>query len=154
MAPTPTERLEALGLRLPRPPSPVGSYRPVVVEGSTAYVSGQIVTNDGAAVHAGLVDREVPVATAQELARSATLQALSALVAELGSLERVHRIVRVGVYVAVSDGFDRAHEVANGATDLLVELFGEAGRPARAAVGVARLPKNAPVEVELVARVG
>lgn len=154
MASSPTQRLAELALRLPPAPAPVGSYRPVVVDGTTAYVSGQIVTHEGAVVHPGLVDREVTVAAAKELARTAALQALSALAAELGSLDRVQRILRVGVFVAVSDGFAGAHEVANGATDVLGEIFGESGRPARAAVGVARLPRNAPVEVELVARVG
>lgn len=154
MASSPTQRLAELALRLPPAPAPVGSYRPVVADGTTAYVSGQIVTHEGAVVHPGLVDREVTVAAAKELARTAALQALSALAAELGSLDRVQRILRVGVFVAVSDGFDGAHEVANGATDVLGEIFGESGRPARAAVGVARLPRNAPVEVELVARVG
>lgn len=154
MASSPTQRLAELALRLPPAPAPVGSYRPVVVDGTTAYVSGQIETHEGAVVHPGLVDREVTVAAAKELARTAALQALSALAAELGSLDRVQRILRVGVFVAVSDGFAGAHEVANGATDVLGEIFGESGRPARAAVGVARLPRNAPVEVELVARVG
>ncbi len=148
------DRLQALGLALPPPPRPVGSYAPVVVEGGLAWVSGQVVTENGAAVAPGPVDRDVPVPAAQELARRATLQALSALADALGSLESVRRIVRVGVFVASSPGFTRAHEVANGATDLLVSIFGEAGRPARAAVGVASLPLNAPVEVELLVAVG
>ncbi len=126
----------------------------MAVSGSLAFVSGQIVTKEGAAVDAGLVDRDVPSSKAKELARSATLQALSALAAELGGVDRVRRVVRVGVFVASSEGFDRAHEVADGATDLLVSVFGEDGRPARAAVGVARLPKNAPVEVELLVEIG
>ena len=153
MSQTVTERLRQMGLVLPPPPKPVGSYRPVVVEGGLAFVSGQIVTNDGVVVSPGLVDRDVPLASAKEVARAATLQALSALAAELGSLDRVRRVLRVGVFVASSDGFEMQHEVANGATDLVVELFGEHGRPARASVGVARLPKNAPVEVELLAAV-
>lgn len=153
MAPSVTERLRQMGLVLPPPPKPVGSYRPVVVERGLAFVSGQIVTQDGAVVAPGLVDRDVPLASAKEVARTATLQALSALAAELGSLDRIRRVLRVGVFVASSDGFEMQHEVANGATDLVVDLFGDAGRPARASVGVARLPKNAPVEVELLAAV-
>lgn len=97
----------------------------------------------------GSVDRDVDVAAAQAAARHATLQALSALAHELGSLEAIRRVVRLVVYVHVAPGFHREHEVANGASDLLVELFGEAGRPARSAVGVASLPRNGPVEVEL-----
>lgn len=109
---------------------------------------------DGAVVAPGSVDRDVGVEQAQQAARRATLQALSALAAELGALDAVRRIVRATVYVSVSPGFHREHEVANGASDLLVAVFGEDGRPARSAVGVASLPKNAPVEVELLAETG
>jgi enamine deaminase RidA (YjgF/YER057c/UK114 family) len=149
MAPGPTERLRQLGVVLPPAPSPKGSYAPVARSGHLAWVSGQIVFENGAVVRPGSVDRDVPSPVAGELARRATLQALSALAAELGSLEAIRRPVRVGVFVAVSPGFHREHEVANGATDLLNELFGEAGRASRTTVGVAGLPLNAPVEVEL-----
>ncbi|MGP8158825.1 MAG: RidA family protein [Thermoplasmata archaeon] len=151
MTSTPSERLRELGLELPPPPRPAGTYSPVVLDGDRAWVSGQIVTQAGSVVHPGLVDRDVPLEVARELARRAALQALSALAAELGSIDRVGRFLRVIVYVASSPGFVRQHEVANGATDLLVQLFGEAGRPARAALGVAGLPLNAPVEVEFLA---
>jgi enamine deaminase RidA (YjgF/YER057c/UK114 family) len=154
VTPSPTARLAALGWELPPPPSPKGSYTSVVVHGGTAFVAGQIVTEGGAVAHPGLVDRDVSPEVARELARRAMLQGLSALAATLGSLDRVARIVRVGVFVASSPGFVRQHEVANGATDLLVDLFGPEGRPVRAAVGVAALPLNAPVEVEIVAAVG
>ena len=102
----------------------------------------------------GLVDRDVAVEAAQEVARRASLQAVSALSAVLGSIDRIRRVVRVTVYVATSPGFVRQHEVANGATQVLVDLFGEDGRPSRVAIGVAALPLNAPVEVELLAAVG
>ncbi len=147
-------RLRELGITLPPPPRPAGSYTPVIVDGGLAWVSGQIVVEGGAAAGAGLVDRDVPVATAQDLARRATLQGLAALADAIGGVERIRRVLRVGVFVASSPGFVRAHEVANGSTDLLIALFGEAGRPARAAVGVAGLPLNAPVEVELLVAVG
>ena len=154
MPPSPSERLRALQLELPPPPRPAGTYALAVVEGGTAFVSGQVVLHEGQAVSPGLVDRDVPVEVARDLARRATLQALSALAAAVGSIDRVHRILRVVVYVASSPGFARQHEVANGATELLLALFGEEGRPARAAVGVVGLPLGAPVEVELSARVG
>jgi len=121
----------------------------VARSGSLAWVAGQIVTDQGAVVHPGTVDREVSLDAAQDLARRASLQALSALAESLGSLDRIRRILRVGVFVAVSPGFHREHEVANGATQVLVDLFGDDGRPARAAVGVASLPLGAAVEVEL-----
>jgi len=123
----------------------------VVLDGPHAWVSGQIVTEGGTVVRPGLVDHDVPVDVAKDLARRAALQALSALASRLGSVDRVQRFLRVTVYVASSPGFGRQHEVANGATDLLVEVFGDAGRPARAAIGVAGLPLNAAVEVEFLA---
>ncbi|MCI4343680.1 MAG: RidA family protein [Thermoplasmata archaeon] len=153
MTPGPTARLVELGVVLPSPPTPKGTYSPVVVVGKSAFVSGQIVFEDGKVVAPGLVDHDVPFAVGQDLARRATIQALSALASALGSLDRIRQVVRVGVYVASSPGFVRQHEVANGATDLLVEVFGEMGRPARTSVGVASLPLNAPVEVELVVAV-
>jgi len=152
--PTPSERLRELGIVLPPPPRPAGTYSPVVLEGDRAWVSGQIVTEGGSVLHPGLVDGDVPVEVARDLARRAGLQALSALAAELGSIDRIRRFLRVTVYVASSPGFGRQHEVANGATELFVQLFGEAGRPARAAVGVASLPLNAPLEVECLVRTG
>src|SRR5579875_237676 len=151
MAPTPPERLRELNLVLPPPPRPAGSYAPAVVDQGVVYVSGQIVLEAGAAVHPGRVGAEVPAEAARELARRAMLQALSAAAAAAGSIDRIRRILRVVVYVASAPGFDRHHEVANGATEILTEIFGEAGRPARAAVGVVALPLNAPVEVELLA---
>jgi enamine deaminase RidA (YjgF/YER057c/UK114 family) len=122
---------------------------PVVAGEHFAWVSGQVVVEGGAAVQPGTVDREVSVDAARDLARRAALQGLSALREALGSLERVRRVVRVAVYVASSPGFTRQHEVANGATEVLVRIFGEAGRPARVAMGVVGLPLNAPVEVEM-----
>ena len=151
MTSPPSARLRELGITLPPPPRPVGSYTPVAVDGDRAWVAGQIVTDAGSVVRPGQVGREVPPEVARDLARRAMLQALSALDAALGSIDRVRRFLRVTVYVAVAPDFDHAHEVANGATDLLVEVFGEEGRPSRVAVGVARLPLNAPVEVESVA---
>lgn len=151
MADSPNARLRQLGLVLPPPPKPAGSYSSVLVDGSHAWVSGQIVLENGAIVHPGLVDRDVSLEVAKDVARRAALQAVSALDAALGSLDRVERIVRVVVYVASVPTFVRQHEVGNGATDLLMAVFGEAGKPARASMGVTALPLNAPVEVELVA---
>lgn len=154
MSATVSERLRERGVELPPPPAPAGTYSPVVVQDGRAWVSGQVVLEGGVAVSPGVVDRDVDAGTARALARRATLQALSALAAALGSVDRVRRILRVAVYVASSPSFVRQHEVANGATELLVDLFGDDGRPARVAMGVAALPLNAPVEVELLAAVG
>lgn len=151
MSPLPSERLRELGIELPPPPPPAGTYTPVVHAERQAWVAGQIVTEAGAVVSPGLVDRDVRPELARDLARRASLQGVSALANALGSVDRVRRFLRVTVYVASSPGFYRQHEVANGATEVLVQLWGEEGRPTRVAVGVASLPLNAPVEVELLA---
>ena len=153
MPPTPSARIQELMIELPPPPSPAGAYSPVVVAGSNAWVSGQIATENGRIMHPGLVDSDVPLGLAQQLARRATLQGLSALVAALGSIDRIERVLRVGVYVASSPGFVRQHEVGNGATELLISVFGEVGRPARVSMGVTALPLGGPVEVELAVQV-
>jgi enamine deaminase RidA (YjgF/YER057c/UK114 family) len=154
VADSPSARLAERGIHLPPPPAPRGTYVPVVIEGAMAYVSGQIVLDGAGVAHPGLVDRDVSFETARDLARRSALQGLSALDVALGSLDKIRRVLKVTVFVASAPGFVRQHEVANGATDVLVEVFGEAGRPARSSVGVAALPLNAPVEVELVVAVG
>jgi enamine deaminase RidA (YjgF/YER057c/UK114 family) len=149
MPTTAAGRLRELGLSLPPPPTPKGAYVPVSRSGPLAWVSGQIAFEQGAVVRPGKVDRDVPFEVASDLGRRAVLQALSALAAELGSLDAIRRVLRLGVFVAVSEGFHREHEVANGASELLVAVFGEAGRGTRTTVGVAGLPLNAAVELEL-----
>lgn len=153
MAPSPSERLSALGVTLPPPPEPAGSYRPTVRQGNLLWIAGQIAVRDGHIIAPGAVDRDVPVEVAQDAARRATLQALSAAAQAVGSVDAVRRVVRLAVFVCVAPGFHREHEVANGASDLLVAVFGEDGRPARTTVGVAGLPRNGSVEVELLVEV-
>lgn len=123
---------------------------PVVVHRDQAWVSGMVPLKDGQVLPRGLVGGEVPVERAKEAARLAAMNALAALRAALGSLDRVERVLRVDVFVASAPKFTAQPEVANGASDLLVEVFGENGRHARAAIGAARLPLDAPVEVEIV----
>lgn len=148
------DRLSALGLELPDPPAAVASYLPCVVQGATAYVAGQIPMNDGSVVNPGVVGDRVSLDEAADGARRAALQALSALRDALGgSFDRLERIVKVQVFVAAVPGFVDHPKVANGASDLLVELLGEDGRHARAAVGVPSLPLNASVEVVVTAAV-
>ena len=147
------DRLRELGIELPPPPQPVASYVPVVVAGGLAFVAGQGALQDGAVLYPGHVGADVTVEQAQEAARRCALQALAALRAELGSLDRVSRIANVTVYVASAPGFTQQPVVANGASDLFVEVFEEAGRHARAAVGVPELPLGLSVEVAVVAEV-
>ena len=144
------QRLRELSIELPDAPVPVASYVPVVISGSYAFVSGQIALSDGTPMWSGRVGAEVGLDDATNAARRCALQILAALRSALGDLDRVGRIVKVTVFVASAPGFTDQPKVANGASDLLVEVFGEAGRHARAAVGVADLPLGAPVEVELI----
>jgi enamine deaminase RidA (YjgF/YER057c/UK114 family) len=146
------ERLAELGIQLPPAPVPVASYVPVALAGDLAFVAGQVAIEDGAVMLTGHLGDDVGVEQGQAAARRCALQAVSALRDALGSLERVAQILQVTVYVASAPGFTDQSRVANGASDVLVEIFGEVGRHARAAVGVAELPLGAPVEVAVTAR--
>jgi enamine deaminase RidA (YjgF/YER057c/UK114 family) len=145
------QRLQELGIELPLAATPVASYVPVRVAGSLAFVAGQIPLDDGKVALAGAVDADVTLEQAQEAARRCALQALASLREALGSLDLVVGIAKLTVYVASSAGFTQQPAVANGASDVLVEIFGEEGRHARAAVGVAELPLGASVEVAVTA---
>ena len=148
------ERLAELGIILPPAPQPVASYIPVKVVGDLAWVAAQIPMQDGAVTVAGKVGEEVTIDDANAGARRCALQALAALQAALGTLDRVKGIVKLDVFVASATGFTDHPKVANGASDLLVEVFGDEGRHARAAVGVPELPLGAAVEVALLVQVG
>jgi enamine deaminase RidA (YjgF/YER057c/UK114 family) len=148
------ERLAELGIILPPAPQPVASYIPVKVVGDLAWVAAQIPMQDGAVTVAGKVGGEVTIDDANAGARRCALQALAALQAALGTLDRVKGIVKLDVFVASATGFTEHPKVANGASDLLVEVFGDEGRHARAAVGVPELPLGAAVEVALLVQVG
>jgi len=146
------ERLAELGLQLPPGPAPVASYVPVTVAGELAFVAGQIPVQDGEVLLRGKLGADVSIDDARQAARRCALQALSALRDALGTLDRVAGIAHVTVYVASAPGFIDQPKVANGASDALVEVFGEPGKHARAAVGVAELPLGAAVEVAVIAR--
>ena len=147
------ELLAQLGIRLPPVAAPLASYVPVRIYGDLAYVSGQVPIEDGSLLSVGKVGADLTLEDGQAAARRCALQALAALREALGSLDRVKGIVQVTVYVASAPGFTDQPKVANGASDLLVEIFGDEGRHARAAVGVAELPLGAPVEVSVLAKV-
>jgi enamine deaminase RidA (YjgF/YER057c/UK114 family) len=147
------QRLAELGRTLPEPSTPVAAYVPAVATGNLLFVSGQIPLVDGAIPETGKVgEGEGLVAPdrAKEYAAICALNALAAVKRELGDLDRVTRIVKVGGFVASSPDFAGAPGVVNGASELLGAVFGEAGRHARSAVGVAVLPLDVPVEVELI----
>jgi enamine deaminase RidA (YjgF/YER057c/UK114 family) len=149
----PEARLRALGIVLPTPTPPVAAYVPTRRAGSLLVVSGQLPFQDGVLLATGIVGRGVDLATAQACARRCVVNALAAVRAAVKSLDAVRGVVRVGVFVACVPEFTDHPRVANGASELLVEVFGEPGRHARAAVGAPSLPLNAPVEVDLMLEV-
>jgi enamine deaminase RidA (YjgF/YER057c/UK114 family) len=150
---SPTERLAELGLTLPPVATPQAAYVPAVRTGAYVYVSGQVPVVDGKLPATGKVGAEVSPADAAGLARICVLNAIAAAAAAAGGLDRIRRIVKVVGFVASAPGFNGQPLVVNGASELLIEVFGEEGRHARSAVGVAELPLDAPVEVELIAEV-
>lgn len=151
MASGPASRLQELGYELPPVPKPAGSYVPATLSGSLVFTAGQLPLRDGTLLHTGKVGETVDLEEAQEAARLCALNALSAAADAAGGLDNVGRIAKVTGYVASAGGFNQQPQVLNGASDLIGEVFGEAGLHARSAVGVAELPLDAPVEVELVA---
>lgn len=146
--PSPEARLTELNLTLPAPAAPVAAYIPTRRVGNLLYVSGQIPLRDGKPIALGLVPSQVPHETARECARQCALNGLAAARAALGSLDKIRSVVRLGVFVACDAGFTEQPRIANAASELLVEIFGDAGRHARAAVGTNALPLGVPVEIE------
>jgi enamine deaminase RidA (YjgF/YER057c/UK114 family) len=150
---TPEERLADLGLSVPAVATPVAAYIPAVRSGRHVFTSGQLPMRDGQLMLTGKVGGEVSQDEAVECARQCALNALAAIRAEVGELSAIVRIVKVVVFVASTPDFTAQPQVANGVSELLGEVFGDAGRHARSAVGVGVLPLDAPVEVELVVEV-
>ncbi|GAB3400143.1 RidA family protein [Flindersiella endophytica] len=150
---TPESRLNELGLQLPPVAAPAAAYVPTVRTGNHVYCSGQVPFVDGKLPATGKVGAEVTPEEAYDLARICALNALAAIKAELGDLSRVTRVVKLLVFVASAPDFSGQPQVGNGASELLAEVFGDAGKHARSAVGVAVLPLDAPVEVEMIVEV-
>jgi len=146
-------RLAELGLELPVVVQPLGSYVPVVRSGNLVYTSGQLPMQDGTLVQSGKIGVEVTPERGKELARICALNGLAAVDSLVG-IDAVTKVVKVVGFVASAAGFNGQPGVVNGASDLLADVFGEAGVHARSAVGVAELPLDAPVEVELIVEVG
>ncbi len=150
---TPEQRLEELGLAVPEVAKPVAAYVPAVRSGHHVFTSGQLPMREGKLITTGKVGGEVTAEEAVECARHCALNALAAVRAEVGELSNVKRIVKVVAFVASTPDFTGQPGVANGASELFGEVFGDAGVHARSAVGVPVLPLDAPVEVELVVEV-
>lgn len=151
---SPEERLAALGLKLPDVVPPAASYVPAVRSGKWVYTAGQLPIVDGVLAASGKVGAEIDPQRAAELARFCALNALAAAASVTGGLSAIRQVVKVTGFVASAPDFTDQPLVINGASELLQEVFGDAGQHARSAIGVAVLPKDSPVEVELIAKVG
>jgi enamine deaminase RidA (YjgF/YER057c/UK114 family) len=144
-------RLAELGIVLPVPPAPVASYVPAVKSGNLVFMSGQIPLTADGLKYVGIVGQDISLDDAKAAARLCAVNLLAQVKAVCdGDLDRVKRCVKLGVFVNAGPGFGQHPEVANGASDLMVEVFGDAGKHARAAVGAGSLPRNVAVEVEAV----
>lgn len=145
-------RLAELGITLPGGVAPVANYVPFVISGNLVFVSGQVTVGSSGLEYVGIVGKDFDVAQGAKAARLCALNIIGQLEkATAGDLDRIKRIVKVTGFVNAVPGFDKHPEVINGASDLLVEVFGEAGKHARAAVGAGSLPRNVAVEVEAIA---
>jgi enamine deaminase RidA (YjgF/YER057c/UK114 family) len=147
------QRLAELGITLPEVAAPVAAYVPAVLSGSYVYTAGQLPLVDGSLMATGRLGVDVDIDTAAACARVSALNALAAVRSVIGSLDRVVRIVKVVGFVASDPSFTSQSAVVNGASEVLLDVFGEAGRHARSSVGMAVLPLNAPVEIELIVEV-
>ena len=146
----PEEKLKELFIELPEVPKPLGSYVPFVKTGNLIYLSGMLPLRDGRLIKTGRVGEAVSMEDAVLCARTAAINALAVLKAAAGSLDMMKRCVKITGFIASAPGFTDQPKVLNGVSDLMFEVFGEAGRHARAAVGVSILPMNSPVEVEFI----
>jgi enamine deaminase RidA (YjgF/YER057c/UK114 family) len=144
------EKLTSLGLALPEAPKPVATYVPAVQTGNLLFLSGVLPMRNGQLAFTGKLGRDLTVPEGIEAAKVAILNALAIAKQELGSLDRITRVVKVVGHVASADGFAEQPQVLNGASDLLVAIFGDAGRHARVATGAAELPGGAAVEIEVI----
>ena len=150
---TPEERLAELGLSVPEVVPPLAAYVPAVRSGSLVFTAGQLPARDGVMLATGKLGDGVTAEQGYECARQCALNALAAIKAEIGELSAIKRVVKAVVFVASTPDFTGQPQVANGASELLGEVFGDAGRHARSAVGVSALPLDVPVEVELVVEI-
>lgn len=147
------KHLTAIGIQIPELPKPVASYLPAVVSQDLIFASGQTGTVHQRLIYQGKVGTDLTLEQGKESARLAILNCLAEIQSVLGDLNRLDRIVRVTGYVASSLGFNQQPQVVEGASALLIEIFGEKGWHARSAIGVAELPSNAPVEIEIIASI-
>ena len=146
----PSQRLREMGIELPAPTPPAFDYVPVTIHRDVMFVSGQVPKEEGEVKITGTLGLDIEVDDARRAAQICILQGLAAAVAELGDIDRIARVLRITGYVASHPGFNQQPYVVDAASELLVRIFGEGGRHARSAVGVASLPRKSPVEIEMI----
>jgi enamine deaminase RidA (YjgF/YER057c/UK114 family) len=145
------KKLQSLGIKMPTAPKPAANYIPYVISNNLVFIAGQVPFENGEIKHTGKVGENVDIDKAKAIARICGLNILSVLKDALdGDLSRVTKCVKLGIFVSSSNNFHNQPEVANGVSDLMVEIFGEAGKHARFAVGANSLPRNVPVEVDAI----
>jgi len=147
---SPEDKLKELGIKLPEAPKPLGSYVPSVQIGNVFYLSGMLPLINGTLIRTGRVGESVSLDEAREDAKTATINALSVLKSSIGNLDKVKRCIKISGYIASAPDFTEQPKVLNAASDLIFEVFGEAGRHVRTAVGVNVLPLNSTVEIEFI----
>lgn len=147
---SPEEKLRELGIELPKAPAPLGAYIPAVRAGNLVFLSGILPLIQGKLTRTGRVGEDISIDEAREDAKTAAINALSVLKSYIGSIDKVKRCIKITGYVSSAPDFTEQPRVLNAASDLMFEIFGEAGRHARAAVGVNVLPLNSPVEIEFI----
>ena len=147
---SPENKLKELGIELPEAPKPIGAYAPCVQAGNLVFLSGILPLKSGKLTKTGKVGEHIRVDEAREDARTVAVHALSILRTNLGSLDKVKRCVKITGYIASSPNFTDQPKVLDAASDFILEIFGEAGRHARAAIGVSVLPLNSPIEIEFI----
>lgn len=146
------EKIKELGFEVPEAPKPVAAYIPAIIDGSLVFTAGQLPFSSGELKYKGKLGKEVSEEEGQKAAELCALNCLSAVKSVAGSLDKVERILKVTVFVNSTPGFVMQPKVANGASEFFVKVFGEQGKHVRSAVGVNELPMNAPVEVEIMAK--
>ena len=147
------EKIKSMGLTIPETPKPVASYVTCVQTGKLVYTSGQGCKKDGVVAYQGKLGKDVTIEEGYEAAKIAILNALAILKGHLGSLDKIKRVVKLLGFVASTPNFDQQPKVINGASDLLLEIFGDKGLHARSAIGTNALPSNMPVEIEMIVEV-
>ena len=147
------KKINELGLTLPSPPEPVGSYLPVLISGNTLYTSGIIPIKDGELKYKGSFPSDFSVEQGRSMAEICILNALSAIKDHISDLDKIKRIIKLNGFIRSNAGFTDQPKIMNGASDLLVNIFGENGRHARSAIGVPELPLGSPMELEIIAEI-